>query len=262
MKKFKKILMAMAICSFAISLVACSAGKASKLDVIKKFEEASKTIKSSKVKAEIKMNVDAGGQKIETNMDMDMEMITDPIVIKAESKMSVLGQNMDINMYLADDYIYIQNPQDKTWIKTNDENTKKAFLTQKNSSDFKQMVDLFNSVEKDLKIEEKDSNYEVTYTGNDEAVKNIIMKNMNSMPQGSEEVLKNMKIEKFDIKYLIDKKTYLPIICEMKATMKISETGQEVSMNMDMKVNYSDINSIKTIEIPEEVKNAEEKPMH
>ncbi len=44
----------------------------------------------------------------------------------------------------------------------------------------------------------------------------------------------------------------------MKSVMKVSEGNQSVSFDMEMKVKYSDINKVKEIVIPDEVKNAKE----
>ena len=56
----------------------------------------------------------------------------------------------------------------------------------------------------------------------------------------------------------IDKSTFYPTECEIKTGMKVSEAGQTVSFAMEMKIKYSDINQVKEIVIPDEVKNAKD----
>ena len=80
---------------------------------------------------------------------------------------------------------------------------------------------------------------------------------VSSQPDAAK-ALKNMEIEKLDIKYVIDKKTFYPTECEIKTGMKVSEAGQTISFDMEMKIKYSDINQVKEIVIPDEVKNAKD----
>ena len=69
---------------------------------------------------------------------------------------------------------------------------------------------------------------------------------------------KFLRIEKLDVKYVIDKNTFYPTECEIKSVMKVSEAGQTISFDMEMKIKYSDINQVKEIVIPDEVKNAKD----
>ena len=126
----------------------------------------------------------------------------------------------------------------------------------KNIAKFDNMVELLKSVEKNLNVEEKGSNYEVTYSGIDDSAKESLKKAIISTQQNSEKILKNMEIEKLEIKYLIDKKTFYPTDCEIKSTVKVSQGTKEISFDMDIKANYFDINQVKEIAIPDEVKNA------
>ena len=100
--------------------------------------------------------------------------------------------------------------------------------------------------------------YEATYSGVDDSAKEALKKMIISNQPDAEKVLKNMEIEKLDIKYVVDKNTFYPTEFEMKSVMKVSEGNQSVSFDMEMKVKYSDINKVKEIVIPDEVKNAKE----
>ena len=113
-------------------------------------------------------------------------------------------------------------------------------------------------MQKNVKVEEKGSNYEATYSGVDDSAKEALKKMIISNQPDAEKVLKNMEIEKLDIKYVVDKNTFYPTEFEMKSVMKISEGNQSVSFDMEMKVKYSDINKVKEIVIPDEVKNAKD----
>ena len=68
---------------------------------------------------------------------------------------------------------------------------------------------LFIIQQKNVKVEEKGSNYEATYSGVDDSSKEALKKMIISNQPDAEKVLKNMEIEKLDIKYVVDKKHIL-----------------------------------------------------
>lgn len=257
MKKLRKIFMMLFLCSMSILVVGCSSNnKISKEELIKKVTENSKSMKSANAKVVTDVDMDMAGQKMTVSVDMDMSMTTEPLVIKANSKVQLLEKNIGMDMYITEDTIYMKDSQTETWTKIKDETTRKSFEAQKEMANFNQMLDIFKIVEKDLKIEEKGSNYEVTYTGNEDSFKEILMKSLSYGQPNVTEMFKNMKIEKFDVKYVFDKNTLLPSEYEINSTMKFSQNSQEASFGMKLKGTYSDINNVKEIVIPDEVKNA------
>ena len=253
MKRIKRILMALAICSLSITAVGCSSnGKMSNEDIVKKISESSKSVKSSKANIESKVAFNLGGKDIATSVTMEAESISEPLTVK------ITGKSFDMNMYITEGNIYLQNINTKEWMNVKDENIKKTLEKRKNSANFNDVVELLNIMQKNVKVEEKGSNYEATYSGVDDSAKEALKKMIISNQPDAEKVLKNMEIEKLDIKYLVDKNTFYPTEFEMKSVMKVSEGNQSVSFDMEMKVKYSDINKVKEIVIPDEVKNAKE----
>ena len=63
---------------------------------------------------------------------------------------------------------------------------------------------------------------------------------------------------KFEAKFEIDKKTLFPKSYSMKVSMKAGENEKQMSLDMDSKTEFSEINQIKEIVLPDEVKNAKE----
>lgn len=256
MKKLQRILMALALCSLSIGAVGCSSNsKMSNEDIVKKIDESSKSVKSSKSKVESKLSVNLSGKSIVTTVTMDAEATEDPFVVKVDGKVETGGKSRDINMYMLGEKIYIKNIYNQ-WVPAKDANLRKAFEDRKNTANFNNMIELLKSVEKNFKVEEKGSNYEITYSGTDASAKEALKKAIISTQQNSEKILKNMEIEKLEIKYLIDKKTFYPTDCEIKSTVKVSQGTKEISFDMDIKASYFDINQVKEIAIPDEVKNA------
>ena len=251
MKRIKRILMALAICSLSITAVGCSSnGKMSNEDIVKKISESSKSVKSSKANIESKVAFNLGGKDIATSVTMEAESISEPLTVKITGKTQTFGKSFDMNMYITEGNIYLQNINTKEWMNVKDENIKKTLEKRKNSANFNDVVELLNIMQKNVKVEEKGSNYEATYSGVDDSAKEALKKMIISNQPDAEKVL--------NIKYVVDKNTFYPTEFEMKSVMKVSEGNQSVSFDMEMKVKYSDINKVKEIVIPDEVKNAKE----
>ena len=116
MKKIKRILMALAICSLSIVAVGCSSDekknttnntnetketkseKLSNEEIVKKINEATKEIKSSKIQAENKMVMNLAGNKTETAINMNMETSSDPVVVKMSGSMNAMGQQVSLDI--------------------------------------------------------------------------------------------------------------------------------------------------------------------
>ena len=68
-----------------------------------------------------------------------------------------------------------------------------------------------------------------------------------------------MDIEKYEIKYVIDKNTFYPVEFQtnIKGIIKHDKQGN-ISFDAESKTTFSDINQVKEFSIPEEAKNAKE----
>jgi len=76
-----------------------------------------------------------------------------------------LIESRDFNMYFTEDASYAQDSETKKWYNVKDAGRKKTFETQKNSVNIEAIIKVLQSIEKNLKIEEKGSEYEISYSG-------------------------------------------------------------------------------------------------
>ena len=276
MKKIKRILMALAICSLSIVAVGCSSDekknttnntnetketkseKLSNEEIVKKINEATKEIKSSKIQAENKMVMNLAGNKTETAINMNMETSSDPVVVKMSGSMNAMGQQVSLDMYFTEDAVYSKNVITKEWVKITGPSMRKTMEAQKNASNMDQMLSIMDSVQKNLKIEDKGSEYEISYSGNDESVKEALKEAIGKSQPNLKNYMQNVSIEKFDFFYKVDKSTFMPKEYSMKTVIKISQGEKEMSFDMDLKATLSDINKVAPITLPDEVKNAKE----
>ena len=174
-----------------------------------------------------------------------------------KGKAKSFGLEQENNMYITKEGTYVQNAITKEWVKANNEVAKKQTESQKDPTSFDTMLEIMNSVEKNLTVEEKDSEYEITYSGNDDAVKEALKKALSNNQQDLGQVLDNIKLDKLELKYKVDKKTFMPKEYEVKTTIKYPNKDKETVFQMELKVEFSEINEVKGLTIPDEVKNAE-----
>lgn len=259
MKRIKRFLIALALCSISIGAVACSSNKITNEELVKKVNEATKSVKSLKSKNVSTVSIDVNSQKITTNFDLETEMTKEPSVVKISGKSETSGKTVTNNQYITADTYYFQNNYNKQWFHIKEESTRKLYDGQKNAADYANIVELLTALEKNLKIEQKGSSYEITYSGTDALVKEPLKKIIIASQPTSKGVLNNdIELEQFDVKFIIDKKTFNPTEFNIKTKFKAFVAKQTLIIEIDFNVKYSDVNGIKEIIIPDEVKNSKE----
>lgn len=282
MKKVKKLLMALALCSISLVAVGCSSkddnnnnnnnntnNTEKKEDTIKKADisigelsnkmsEASKTIKNLKLKLNNKSTSDIFGKGITINLETEITASTDPVLVKLEGKTIMGEHSSDYKMYFSGDEMFFYSSMTKEWAKVPNGKFKEVFKKQKDIGNLDDIPEILKIIEKDTVVTEEGSNYIISYSGNDETAKQALFKAALSAQPTLENSFKNMQIEKFELKYVIDKNTFYPV--EILSVIKGNIKGDKEGMSFDAesKTTFSDINQVKGFTIPDEVKNAKE----
>ena len=296
MKKSKKYLMALAICSLSVVAIGCSSNekkntsngttettekkenketkedkteKLSNEEIVKKLTESSKLIKSSKVKVENKIIYEVSDRKKEISSNFDIITSSNPTIVKITGKVRTFGQisfygdenkngDQDINIYHTEDAVYIFDIHDKKWLNVKDEEAKKELQDKKDADRLDVVIKMMNDLTKYLKIEEKESEYEVTFLGTNDYVKESLKKALMDNKVEFLDVLDDMKLDTFKLEYKLDKETFMPKEQKIEFILKKSTYSSETIINFDINTKYSEINKVEPITIPDEVKNAEE----
>ena len=161
MKKSKKYLMALAICSLSIVAIGCSSNekkntsngttettekkenketkenkieKLSNEEIVKKLTEAFSSINSSKQKTEFKNTFNSFGRKAETTLIMDVITSSNPTISKVSSTMIDYESKDSTTMYYTEDKFYAYESRTKDWYNIKDEKSKKRMLLHKEAS--------------------------------------------------------------------------------------------------------------------------------
>ena len=213
----------------------------SKKEIIEKFTENSKNIKSMDIIAE-----DAIVNK--NNNDTLIIYKEASLILKPFSmKLSVKMPSFDIYVYAKDGYIYTAESPNLNWEKRINQKMVKEFLASLYNQN--EVYDILkNNIDK-IELEEIRGNYIITIL-DPYIIKELIEKHL---LMGIDNNPKNILIDdEIFLKYIVDKKTLLPIAFIFSANISY-EYGVE---NLMVGAKYFNINNVKTITLPNEVKNA------
>ena len=213
----------------------------SKKEIIEKFTENSKNIKSMDIITE-----DTIVNK--NNNDTLIIYKEASLILKPFSmKLSVKMPSFDIYVYAKDGYIYTAESPNLNWEKRINQKMVKEFLASVYNQN--EVYDILkNNIDK-IELEEIKGNYIITIL-DPYIIKELIEKHL---LMGIDNNPKNILIDdEIFLKYIVDKKTLLPIAFIFSANISY-EYGVE---NLMVGAKYFNINNVKRITLPNEVKNA------
>ena len=247
-KSLKKVLFTILTVFAVFFVVACGNkedAKINKEEVIKNFSEANNNIKSTDLVTTVTMAPKNGGEAI--NLTMTASLIVDPLTLKMT--METKGQNIKINSFVKDNTMFIQNPVDNNWVK--------QALPKEVAEQFKNITnnnidnyELFKDNLDKIDIKEKGDNYIISIVKDTDFLKEAMEKqnsNMGILGQGETFEVNNITME-----YVVDKETYLTKSSIISFETKLQGQDMKISTNTE----FSNINNIQEITIPEEVFNA------
>lgn len=252
MKISLKKLLFLVLTVFSVMFVgACGKSKINKEEVINKFVEVSKDMKSANMLMDIKMS--QKGSKESINMSIDSAIILEPLEMKLE--MTIPNQPTKIDLYIKDGYMYALDPLSNQWIKQK--------LTDLANEQFKgymtnslYIYDVMKDNIDKMDVDEKDGNYVISISKNSEFLKDAMKKQLSNMNTPASQLGEQIEIDNIAIQYIVDKNTYL--VKNSIMSFDVAMNGEKITINLDTK--FSNINEVKEISIPEETKNAKEIP--
>ena len=250
MKISLKKLLFLVLTVFSVMFVgACGKSKINKEEVINKFVEVSKDMKSANMLMDIKMS--QKGSKESINMSIDSAIILEPLEMKLE--MTVPNQPTKIDLYIKDGYMYVLDPLSNQWMKqkvTDLVNEQfKGYMT--NSL---YIYDVMKDNIDKMDVDEKDGDYIISISKNSEFLKDAMKKQLSNMNTPGNQLGEQIEIDNIAIQYIVDKNTYL--VKNSIMSFDVAMNGEKITINLDTK--FSNINEVKEISIPEETKNSEE----
>ena len=244
-KSLKKALLILLTLLSMVFVVACGE-KVSKKEVVEKFVENSKNMKSTDATLTMKMEQKNSTNPAGISMEAtgNISMILEPnLAMKMD--LVIPFANNKLSMYVKDDYSYMQNPSDNQWIKQSNKGFEEQFTklyTQSNAIyDF-----LLKNIDK-IDLKEKGGNYLLIIKNFKDLFKDDL-KSLN-IPENQFDMFNDISMT-----FEIDKKTFLPITFTMSGAIKV----ENIKMDFSFEAKYSNINNVKKIIIPKKALEAKE----
>ncbi|WP_067727720.1 DUF6612 family protein [Oceanobacillus damuensis] len=247
-----------------VILAACSNEDAE--GVFTKAMDVSGEMESAEVDMNITQILSTSDESMELEMESDMkaEIIMDPIAMYQKGTMNMemdgFPMEMDTEMYMTEDGLYTYDSMSQTWMKLDNEMyTDLSNLAQQDPSAQLEMMEPFMD---DVEYEEKDDSYIFRFAGEGEALnefsESVIQEYLDTemfadLGADVNEVLESMTVNKLNYEMEIDKESYETKTFYMDLDMALSAEGEEMSIAQQVNAVYTGINTIDSIEVPQEV---------
>lgn len=150
--------------------------------------------------------------------------------------------------YKIDNQQYSQikgQPWRKTSVKIGTEGQKELIL--------RSPITSISKYNKDYIVNETDTTYEIVFKPTD--LKEYALIYYSNRPEA---IRTNYSLEQFTMKIILSKSTFLPISSDVEYKGAISYSGEKANFYYKTSTKYSNYNSLPTIQLPEEAKNAKE----
>lgn len=252
-------------------LAACGASENAE-EVYQKALEAGEKMESAELDMVVSQTMEGAGMMGTMNMEMDTKsrMTIDPLAMHQAGTMKMDMDGMEIEtdteMYLTDNGFYMYESMTDTWMKMSSDMMSMDDLMnmEQNPRDQLEMLESFID---DVEFFEEDGHYVFKYDGDGEELfelsQEIVKENFgdsafSDLGMNVDEVLENMTIHSIYYEIHVDKETYDTKKLITNMDLDMDEAGETVNLKQEMTATYTGINSIDTIEVPQEVIDAAE----
>ncbi|MFS0672165.1 DUF6612 family protein [Ornithinibacillus sp. 179-J 7C1 HS] len=267
----KKWILATFLVTVSFGLVACSENAE---DVFTKALEASEAMESAEVSMKLDQELSMGEEgSITIASDMEGSVINDPLAMHQKGTMS-MGMNMqgmesevpldmETEIYLVEDEMYMFESLTGQWIKADSSVIPIETLTA-NQPDVSEQLKMMEKYVEDFEFEAVDEEYVFKLTADGEGFKELSQEMLEDyLPQeltaelgDISQLLEDMEIKTLYIELVIDNKTYDLKEYNMDMEMSMTVEGETVDIVQHVESEYKNINTIDSIEVPQEVKDS------
>ena len=257
-KSLKKYLLLVATIILSVTLAACGMG-ASTEQIVNKSVESSKNIKSTDFEATSQSEILVGEQNQTIENTVSGSLIMDPLAMKATTDVKAQGQSQTLELYIKDGTAYAKSTGQNEWVKSSNNNITAQFENLKKIANSDQILEFYKKIAKDFKKTEENGNYVLTYTGNGEQFKDLMVAvaNASSGSEVTASAFNNVDFKNVSIKLVVTK-DFVPVNNEVTMELATKDTSNPTTMKIKQIIKYSNVNNVKEINLTDKVKNAKE----
>ncbi|WP_249869989.1 DUF6612 family protein [Oceanobacillus saliphilus] len=246
-----------------VSLAACNNDDME--DVFTKAMEVSEGMESAEVVMDISQLLSSGeSMNLEMQSEMKAEMIVDPIAMYQSGTMHMemdgFPMDMETEMYMTEEGLFTYDSMSQSWIRL--DNEMYADLANLEQQDPSAQLELLEPFMDDVEFEETADGYIFRFAGEGESLNQFSEKVLAEYMDtemfadfGADitEILESMTVNKLNYEMVIDKQTYETKTFTMDLDMTVAAEGEELSISQQVNAEYTGINTVDSIEVPQEV---------
>ena len=257
-KSLKKYLLLIATVILSVTLAACGMGTSAE-QIVNKSVESSKNIKSTDFEATSQSEILVGEQNQTIENTVSGSLIMDPLAMKATTDVKAQGQSQTLELYIKDGTAYAKSTGQNEWVKSSNNNITAQFENLKKIANSDQILEFYKKIAKDFKKTEENGNYVLTYTGSGDQFKDLMVAvaNASSGSEVTASAFNNVDFKNVSIKLVVTK-DFVPVNNEVTMELATKDTSNPTTMKIKQIIKYSNVNNVKEIKLPDEVKNAKE----
>ena len=252
-KSLKKYLLLVATIILSVTLAACGMGTSAE-QIVNKSVESSKNIKSTNFEATNSSEILIGDQTQTIENTVSGSLIMEPLAMKANTDVKAQGQSQTLELYIKDGTAYAKSTGQNEWVKSSNNNITAQFENLKKIANSDQILEFYKKIAKDFKKTEENGNYVLTYTGNGDQFKDLMVAIANA---SSGSAFNNVDFKNVSIKLVVTK-DFIPVNNEVTMELATKDTSNPTTMKIKQIIKYSNVNNVKEINLPDKVKNAKE----
>ncbi len=226
-------------------------------EVLDKANAVAETQQSMHSDMQITQKLQMGEEEQDINSTIDMDMILEPLAMRQTMNMQMDGEELAIEQYMTEEGFFMKDPESGGWMKFPDEMYEEMTNQMAGATESPVDFSMYEEFAEDFTFEETNDEYVLTLKGSGEKFSEL-MKDMleQNMPAGTDQSMLeevDMKVEKIDIQFTIDKKTFFTKDFDMDMVMIMEQQGEQVKVIQNIKGTMSKINEIDEIKVPKEV---------
>ena len=199
-----------------------------------------------------------------TKSNMKMDMVMDPLAMYMDGTMTMADpesgedMNVDMEMYMTEQGLFMQDSESKQWMKLPSDQFDMVMGQTANQANAAEQLGALKSFIEEFKFEQTDSEYILTLSAASDKFKEFMLEQMQinqmlGLPNDEQQIVENLSFDKVKYTITINKDTFDIHSMDMAVTMGMGVEEQKISMDMDTKITFDNVNGVKNIVIPQEV---------
>ncbi|WP_316571043.1 DUF6612 family protein [Neobacillus sp. YIM B06451] len=229
--------------------------------VIAKADAAFESLKSLSVDLAITQYIEEDGTGMKGNLfsEIHTDMMTAPAAFHQTShtENSISGLSHMSEAYYTKEGMFLNDGSEAGWIKVSPEQSARAVAAsmQMNPAEELHKAEGLHAI---LSMVENSEEYVVTLKAagdkHREDLKKFITASMPAEYQRNTSLLENLDIKDFNYELVVNRRSFFPSRFSAKAEIELFIAGSSVTMEQEMKGNYSNFNKIRDISVPESIR--------